>query len=365
MKKSSSNDSNVEEGSAAARRVEARSSSSGGEAAREKEAALLVSDSRRRDSSSSSSSFDVTCALTRDDVGFCIGDCVSVYRHPKRAEEVVIEWMTSPTGDMVADAVSFLLLDILRTNGSSDTSQRVQQQQQLLCDREQQSDAVLIDVLQAQLSHAFGAVQVLPRSVRTPERAAKAAAPVALDAAAAAAAKACPAAVVGDATAAVAATDGDAAAAAAAPNAHAVICVRAATADETNLEAVAAAAEQQQQQNKKAQQEEEEQQRVPAAAPAIERTVLVEGEVLMRFWARRLTPAATAAASVGSTEQPEDKQQAAAESPEKKRTAGVLVPVEIDVAMRTVHCDDLEVRQRVQAFVRRVEASLLPLPLFF
>ncbi|CBZ51704.1 hypothetical protein NCLIV_014990 [Neospora caninum Liverpool] len=147
---------------------------SGAEPAKDttKQTARIAGASRVREVSSvqKDQKVDVDAHLVLDDAplsdrGFVVGDAVRVYRHPRHREEIVVEWLTGPTADLIADSVSFLAVDLMRLPSTPE--------EMIFSSREAQSEAVIVDVLVSHLERQFGPVQVVPASLSDTEGASK------------------------------------------------------------------------------------------------------------------------------------------------------------------------------------------------
>ncbi|PFH34815.1 cleavage and polyadenylation specifity factor protein [Besnoitia besnoiti] len=231
---------------------------------------------------------DVAFDATRADGSFVVGRAVRVSRHPRKREEIVVEWLTSPTADLIADSVSFLAIDLMR-DGSGLTAEEM-----VFSSREAQSEGAIADVLIAQLQRHFGAVEALPQL--------------------------------------------EADRASAAGHASRV---------KTEVEDLACASAAKQRDDDRL------------------REALAAGDVLLRFFVRNPAAAASAPGAAEDARPREEEKSAAERDSKKMQDAGddQQIPVEIDMASRTVRCKNPEIQQKVYAMVRRIESALLPLPL--
>ncbi|KEP65426.1 UNVERIFIED_CONTAM: cleavage and polyadenylation specifity factor protein [Hammondia hammondi] len=227
-----------------------------------------------------------------EDAGFVVGNAVRVYRHPEHRGEIVVEWLAGPTADLIADSVSFLAVDLMRSLPST-------AEEMIFASRETQSEAVIVDVLVSHLERQFGPVQVLLSSS------------------------------VGE---------GETAEAAAHERGRTVK-----SEEETDDACTSANAEK------------------PDALQL--QRAQEEGNVLLRFSVRDSGAALGTAGNAKDAASEKEKNDMELRKKLGETDADNLIPVEIDMANRTVRCRHQELRQKIHAMVRRIESALLPLPL--
>nr|PIM00307.1 cleavage and polyadenylation specifity factor protein [Toxoplasma gondii COUG] len=227
-----------------------------------------------------------------EDAGFVVGNAVRVYRHQDHRGEVVVEWLAGPTADLIADSVSFLAVDLMRSLPST-------AEEMVFASRETQSEAVIVDVLVSHLERQFGPVQVLLSS---------------------------------------SVDEGESTEAAAHMGGHTVK-------SEEEIDDARSSANAEKPDALQLQRAQE------------------EGNVLLRFSVRDSGGASGTAGNAKDANSEKEKNDTELRKKLEETYPDNLIPVEIDMASRTVRCRNQELRQKIHAMVRRIESALLPLPL--